>query len=268
VTTATHDHPVWLPYGPPRRTARLRLFCFPHAGAGASAFRDWRDALGRDVDVLPVQLPGRGTRRDEPAHEDMDALVADTAKGLDPWLDDTPYAFLGHSMGALLAYELTHHLVGRGPAHLVVSGHRAPHLRWPGYTGDTVSEEQAGRMLGLLEGPGADDREPGAAVRPVLRTDLSLCARHRHRPRPALDVPLTALGGADDPLVPENTLTAWRDHTTGPFHSAVLPGGHFFLFTLQHVVRGMLRSRLNPATPAGAADGGVGPHADKGAGIA
>ncbi|MEU3183398.1 alpha/beta fold hydrolase [Streptomyces sp. NPDC006923] len=250
MTTATHDPQVWLPYGPPRRTAGLRLFCFPHAGAGAAAFRDWRGGLGRDIDVLPVQLPGRGTRLGEPPHQDMAALVGDTARALRPWLDEAPYAFLGHSMGALLAYEMARHLrdtrAPNGPVQLIVSGHRAPHLRWPGYTGDTVSEQEAAGMLRLLEGPGADEPDLALAVRPVLRADLNLCARYRHLPRTPLDIPVTALGGTDDPLVPQRTLTAWSTHTTGPFHSAVLPGGHFYLFELQHVVCGILQSRLRP----------------------
>lgn len=236
---------TWLPYGPPDAKARLRFFCLPHAGAGAAAFGEWRGVLGRGVEVLPVELPGRGGRREEQPHQDMDTLVGDLAEGLSPWLDAGPYALFGHSMGALICYELAHHLLRTGrpaPQRLVVSAHRAPDRRWPGYTDDP--DDDIPRLLAVLAGPDAD---PSAPVRPVLRADLTMCARYDYRPRPPFAVPVTALGGADDPLVPRQTLDAWRTHTSAAFTSTLLPGGHFYLFDHQRTVSGILRSRLRAA---------------------
>ncbi|NJQ13814.1 thioesterase II family protein [Streptomyces bohaiensis] len=252
--TTTDGTPGWFPCGPPRPAPGVRLFCLPYAGGGASAYRDWPEVFGPEIDVVPLQPPGRGERRDQPPHRDMAELVSDAAEALVPWLDGAPYALFGHSMGALVAYELACHLRERGtaaPEQLIVSSHRAPQARWPGYTDDAVSEEQAEEMLRLFAAPSPQTPRPVGPVRPLLLSDLTLCARYRHRARDPLAMPLTALGGADDPLVPPATLAAWRVHTTGPFHRRLLPGGHFPLRDRRVTVRDLLR----PARP--------GPHADR-----
>ncbi|NJQ04502.1 thioesterase II family protein [Streptomyces lonarensis] len=270
--TTTDGVPGWFPGGPPRPTAGVRLFCLPYAGGGASAYHDWPEALGPEVDVVPLQPPGRGERRDEPPHRDMARLVADAAEALAPRLDGTPYVLFGHSMGALVAYELACRLRELGttaPEQLIVSSHRAPQARWPGYTDDTVSETQAAEMLRLFAGPSPDAPGPAGPVRPLLISDLTLCARYHHHDHDPLTMPLTALGGARDPLVPPATLAAWRVHTTGPFRRRLLPGGHFPLRDRLAPVRELLRT-ARPAQPAGrppgeprpatAAGGTRGPH--------
>lgn len=110
--------------------ARLRLFCFPYAGGGASIYRDWTAALPPVVEVYPVQLPGRQSRLHELPFTRMSLLVPELVEGLQPYLD-RPFAFWGHSMGALISFELARHLSHEnrpGPLHLFVSGYRAPQL--------------------------------------------------------------------------------------------------------------------------------------------
>ena len=108
---------------------RITLFCIPHAGGGASAYRNWASALGPQIAVRVLQLPGRESRFREPVLTELDTVLADLFRAVAP---DTarPFALLGHSMGALLAFELSQMLrndIGRAPAHLFVSACRAPH---------------------------------------------------------------------------------------------------------------------------------------------
>ena len=120
----------WFAGRTPNAQARLRLFCFPYAGAGASVFRAWTGAFGPDIEVCPVQLPGRETRHHEPSLRSFNELVPAVAAGLEPWLD-RPFALFGHSLGGVVAYETARWLeatLGRSPAHLFISARRAPHV--------------------------------------------------------------------------------------------------------------------------------------------
>src|SRR5262245_27618913 len=113
-----------------RPHARMRLFCFPYAGSGASVYRAWPEQLPPDVELCAVQMPGREGRYAEPLLTDVHALTPPLCAGIAPYLD-RPFAFFGHSLGALVAYETTVRLAreqGLSPAMLFVSGHRAPHL--------------------------------------------------------------------------------------------------------------------------------------------
>jgi surfactin synthase thioesterase subunit len=227
----------WFP--PPtsqRPDARLRLFCLPHGGAGASAYRPWSDHTPAHVEVVPVQLPGRETRFSEPparsTAEVVDALI-------DPLLtragDD--YALFGHSLGALLAYELAHAATtaGHPPAHLFVSGHPAPHL--PPRTENTVVVHELPDE-DLMTHVARQDGTPATLLRypdlmrsllPVLRADFQICETYQHPTRPPLPHPITAVGGTKDPNTSPTDLLAWRELTTERFRSQLFPGGHFYL---------------------------------------
>jgi len=121
----------WLPYWQRRPHARIRLFCFPYAGGGASIFRTWHERFPSEVEICPVQWPGREGRLAEAPIADLPVLVEKVAVALAPYLD-IPYAFLWHSMGALVSFELTRYLRRTDrlalPVHLFVSGRRAPQI--------------------------------------------------------------------------------------------------------------------------------------------
>src|SRR3954454_11305125 len=128
MTPPTKD--PWVQRPLPRPGARLRLLLIPHAGGGASAFRGWAEALPPEVEVCPVQLPGRENRMREPAFDRLPPLVEALAGALERWRD-LPYAVLGHSNGALIGFELARHARrtgAPGPVHLFASGRRAPHV--------------------------------------------------------------------------------------------------------------------------------------------
>lgn len=213
--------------------AAVRLFCLPHAGASASTYRDWPNWLAPSVEVVPVQLPGRETRRSEPlvssAEELVDLLV-------DPVLARArgPFALFGHSMGALLAYELAHALSGRGrpPEHLLVAGCAAPDRPPTGPVVHRLPDADVVRHVCWLQGGPSEVLEHEGMRRlllPVLRADFAVCETYRFRGHMPLGITVTVLGGIDDPTVPASQLTAWRSLSTAAVRVHELPGGHFFL---------------------------------------
>ena len=225
----------WLVSRKPNRKASVRLFCFPYAGGGHSIFRSWQQSLSETIEVCAVQLPGRDSRIAEPPYTEMDQLVRVTGQALIPYLDK-PFALFGHSMGALIAFELAQHLRrehGAQPVHLFASGRCSP---------QTISEpfdlEQFDRELPELFGQNngtseesLDNPELIELVLPVLRADSALCKSFIYAPEPPFNFSITAFGGLDDRGVSRHCLEGWREHTSERFTLRMFPGDHFFLNT-------------------------------------
>ncbi|WP_416904850.1 beta-ketoacyl synthase N-terminal-like domain-containing protein [Micromonospora echinospora] len=228
------DPADWLVRGAPDPDARLRLFCLPYAGGNAALFRTWPGELPDGVEVCPVQLPGREQRHREPAFTQMSALVQTLGAVLRPYLD-RPFALFGHSMGGLVAYELTRHLRRRelpAPIHLYVSAARAPHLPDLEPPLHRLPEARLIEKLRAMDGTPEEmlgDPETIALYLPVLRADFALVETRIHQTEPPLDVPLTVFGGERDDKVTGEQLAAWRDQTTAGFALEMLPGDHFFV---------------------------------------
>ncbi|MFE4612981.1 thioesterase II family protein [Streptomyces niveus] len=233
----------------PDRQAPLRLFCFHHAGGTAAIYNGWDRALGPEISVVPVQLPGRERRVREPRIVELEPLLDELRHHLGPHLD-APYALYGHSMGALVAYALTRRRVEAGerpPERLLVGAYPAPH-RQPVLTEVRhMSEERLTRLLvdiggmspTLLEYP--DWR---TAALELIREDLRICHGYRHTPGPPLPVPVHALTGTDDPLLSPESAAEWAEHAGAGFALYELPGGHLFIRDAAGQVHGLLRSLL------------------------
>jgi surfactin synthase thioesterase subunit len=225
----------WLMRFARRAHPTARLFCFPNAGVGASTYRLWPSALPEALDVCAVQPPGRENRLREPSISSIPDLVDRLATALGPELD-LPFAFFGHSMGAVVAAELARALAERGapkPAHLFVSARRPPHLRGTetaishlpdGEFVDAVQRRYGGIPPELLGEP-----ELLALLLPGLRADFAALETHRPPQRPPLACPISTFGGSDDTLTPREHLDAWRGETSGAFRVRVFSGGHFYL---------------------------------------
>ena len=225
----------WVRRPQPNPEARLRLFCLPYAGGGASIFRTWPSALPADVELCPIQLPGREQRIGERAFDDLAALVEQLVDVLDPYLD-RPCALFGHSMGALIAYEMVQKLrLQRGVtvAHLFVSGRGAPHCRAPqSDIHDLPTAAFVRAIRTRYDGiPDAvlHDRDLMALMLPLLRADFKLVESYRYQAARKLETPVTAIGGMADRNVHQVDLAAWEELTSGPFKHCMLSGGHFFL---------------------------------------
>jgi medium-chain acyl-[acyl-carrier-protein] hydrolase len=225
----------WITCPRPRPGAVLRLLCIPHAGAGASVFRGWADALPAEVEACPVQLPGREQRMGEPAIDRMEPLVEQLAAEVLA-AGDLPFAVFGHSNGALIGFELARLLRRRGehgPVHLFASGRRAPDLPNPlaDLTGLPDDEFLAGLVsLGGTPREVAEHPELLRILLPLLRADVALNETYRFGQEAPLECGITAYGGVQDPKASRADMEAWRRHTAGPFTLRFFPGDHFFPF--------------------------------------
>lgn len=229
----------WIVRPGPAADAAVRLFCLSYAGGGASLFRSWPAALP-GVDVAPIQLPGHEERMSEPPIADMPPLVTALAAAVCPHLD-RPFAVFGHSMGARIAFELTRELRRRDaplPVRLFVSACKAPHIpRVPTPPVMTLSDRLFTGMLRRMNGTPPevfDDPELVRAVLPALRADFTLVDTYEYADEPALAVPISVIGGTEDPEAREDDLLAWQAHTTEDFRLRLLAGGHFVVRTREN----------------------------------
>jgi len=221
-----------------RPHARIRLFCFPYAGGSSQIFRNWSDSLSQEIEVCLLQLPGRGNRIQEPAHTGLDALVQDIFEGIIPYLSK-PFAFFGHSMGALVSFELARYLrrmQAPVPAQLFLSGRSAPQIPDadpPTYNLPEAEFIKAVRSLNGTPGEVLEHPELMRLMIPLLRADFSVCQTYSYVAESPLNCPITAFGGLEDNEVARESLEAWREHTTDDFKLRMLPGDHFFLHSQQ-----------------------------------
>jgi len=228
-----HAATPWV-LGRVHRDAAERLFCFPHAGSGASVFSPWRSQLPQAVELCPVQLPGRENRIGEPMPDTLDELAHRTARALLPLLRP-PYVLFGHSFGGLLAFavarclcELQHPL----PTALLISGARPPQL--PAETAyHTLGNDELVEFLRATKGmpePVLRHEEFVHRLLAVLRTDLRLAAEYRPGPAEPLPCDVQVLAAEDDPVVSPAVMAGWREHTGGSFDVWRAPGGHYTVY--------------------------------------
>lgn len=226
----------WLAFHKAQHRPDVRLFCFPYAGGGALIYNSWSEGLSDNIEVCPVQLPGRGSRMGEPAYTHVAPLVRTLSHVIGPFLDK-PFAFFGHSMGAVIAFELAQHLRrehGFEPVHLFVSARRAPHLPVSGSPIYDLPEPEFLEELRRLNGTPREvleHRELMSLMLPTIRADFSICQTYDYMPKPPLDCPITAFGGLQDGDVTREQLEAWRNHTSDEFSLRMVPGDHFYLQT-------------------------------------
>lgn len=230
-TTRNHGN-VWVSIPVARPAARMRLFCLPYAGGGASEFVEWAHLLPATVEVVPVQLPGRNRRIHEPPRTSMGRLVPEIADGLAAYLD-RPFGLFGYSMGAWVAFELARELRRRGgprPEALIVAAAGPPDVPSPIAYHDASNEDLI-EWMRRLGGSEALLREPALLplILPRVRADLQVTGTYRAASEPPLPHPVFVyVGSADDEARPEQA-GLWCRHAGAGFRTRVLTGGHFFL---------------------------------------
>jgi len=228
----TDDPELWLRRYHEADEGAVRLFCLPHAGGSASFYFPMSAGLGRAVEVLAVQYPGRQDRRLEPGIDSLPALADRLAEVLAERTRE-PFALFGHSMGATLAFEVAARLEQTGvtPLHLFASGRRAPSCRRDESVhlldDDGVIAEV--RRLGGTNAAVLGDEEILRMALPAIRNDYKAAETYVRQPGPKLATPITVLTGDADPKASVDEVERWRERTTGPFALKVFPGGHFFL---------------------------------------
>ncbi|UJB20532.1 MULTISPECIES: thioesterase II family protein [Lysobacter] len=230
---SVHAPTPWL-IAQPRPHSRLRLFCFAYAGGSASVFHGWQAALDPSIEVCAVQLPGRGARMAEAPIMSMPALLQQIAP-LIARRNDRPFAFFGHSVGALIAFELARYLRLHGingPARLIVSGCQAPQHRSPSKQYHTLADDALIDVLRDYNGTPPQvlqSRELMELVLPTIRADFSLAENYRYRTGPLLNLPISVFAGERDDNRGEGQVDGWSRETSQDCRVVWFDGGHFFI---------------------------------------
>lgn len=236
-----------------RSSASVRLFCFPYAGGNAFNFSELAAALPSEIETVAIDYPGRGKRFPETPKTDMRALVTDLARKIRPYLDG-PFAFYGHSNGALVAYEMAHllpQLYFRSPEHLILGAKRSPSLG-PEEVIHTLPDEDFLMRLEAYQGTPEQVLSCAETMKvflPIIRADFALSETYVLPARPPLDLSTLAISGTDDPLATPDMMDAWQSLVSGKFATASLDGGHFFLSSHPRALAELIGSALLERTP-------------------
>lgn len=244
----------WLPKIRLKADSKLRLFCFPYAGGTTYTYRNWDSMLPPLMEACPVELPGRAGRISEPPAPSIIKLVESMTPALLPNLDK-PFAFFGHSMGALISFELARELRRSHqlqPVHMFVSASRAPHARLsPQKVTYNLPEPEFIEELRSLNGTPKEVLEHSELMQltmPLLRTDFQACQTYDYVHEPSLDCPLTVFGGLQDKDLTRSELEDWREQTTSACIVRMLPGDHLFINTAQTSILRMVVDELSAYT--------------------
>lgn len=234
---STQASSPWIIRAQPQAAARLRLFCFPYGGGGAMMLRPWQNRLPPGVELCLIQLPGRENRLRERPLTAIEPVLDEVHAGMQPLLD-LPFAIYGHSLGALIGFEVARRLrstQGLLPRRLLVSSRSAPQLPatqpllHPLPDAEFVAQIRE-RYNGI---PSAivEDPELLQLFLPPLRGDLTILETYQYTPEPPLETPISAFGGTRDHSVTEADLRAWAEQTSVSFDLRMFEGDHFFIQT-------------------------------------
>ena len=223
---------AWIRRFHPVSDAPTRLVCFPHAGGSATFYFPVSRALSPEIDVLAIQYPGRQDRRTESCVDSIGELADIIAAHLEP-LADKPITLFGHSMGAMIAFEVARRMEkgGTTPLRVFASGRRAPSC----HRDERVHlSSDDGLVAELKSLSGTDsavlgDDEIIRMILPSVRSDYKAVETYLYQEGPLLTCPITVLTGDQDPMVTMDEAKAWAGHTDGQFDLKVYPGGHFFI---------------------------------------
>ncbi len=233
----------WIVRFSKKETPRLRLFCFPYFAGGASVFSSWPSFLPKDIEVCAIQFPGREERIGETPFLDLEALVSKIVSLMKPLLD-CPFAFYGHSLGAVVAFEVARILDKEklSPKQFIAGSWGAPHLKWPFMNLENISEEDIQKEenselmkehLKTLEIPSSvlEDEKLMNEMMPSLRADVIMIGkRHNFQNGGAENFPITAIAGEKDTVFGISQVQGWGKHTKNSFaFHTISGGGHLFV---------------------------------------
>lgn len=226
----------------------ITLYCIPFAGGNAYSYRPLEKLMLAGINVHPVELPGRCSRLSEPKADSIETLAKDIVDSIRGMLNE-PFAFFGHSMGALLAFLVARILAAErlpNPRHIFVSGKGPPHVisresRWHELPLPLFTEKLKG--LGGCPSAVLEDRELMAYFAPIIRHDMRLVAEYEHKAGMPLDVPLTVMIGTEESTTLEEA-KEWGRMTTKECRIETFEGGHFFIFDYLPEISSRIHSTL------------------------
>lgn len=232
--------------------SRLKLFCIPYAGGSATFYNKWIKYLDEFIDLYPVEFPGRGIKCRDSLCYSMDELVNYIYKQVEGELDNSEYAIFGHSMGALVAYELAHKIKNsgyEGPKHIFFSGRQEPDILERNGLSSLSEIEFKDAISGYIEAPEElfENIELLDFFLPIFKSDFSIIENYRHvNKNDKLDCFITVLNGKQDPYVNINNVLGWSKYTKKQCGFQTFEGGHFYINdNLEKVVKIINDSILN-----------------------
>lgn len=238
----------WVMRLPPRPEAKVNLFCFPYAGGEAGLFRKWAGLFPPSISIIPVQLPGRGSRIQEPCLTSMTSIVEAVADGLNDYFDK-PFAFFGHSMGGVISFELARLLRSGNlptPIQLFISGRPAPQFGELMPLSYNLPLDQFIERLRELNGTPAqvfENKDLLDLIVPILRADFEACQTYSYKAGSPAPCGITAFSGVDDKITREQ-MEGWKEHSSGFFDLRMLPGDHFFLHQEQKTIADVISRQM------------------------
>jgi surfactin synthase thioesterase subunit len=236
--------------GAPPSPRPVRLYCFPYAGGHAGVFMPWQAGLDPDIEVCAVQMPGRSSRLREPAMTTIPELVESVAEVIARHGDERPFAFFGHSLGALVAFEIARYNARHGlpqPSRLLVSGCEAPAHRGEPRNLHLLDDDALLDRIKSFNGTPPEvlaNRELSALILSVMRTDFALEPGYFYEPGPKLEIPVTALAGTEDRHGRWQDVDRWSEETCAEFRLHWFQGDHFFLNSRQDAVIACVKHAL------------------------
>jgi len=240
----------WFLCRAPKPGATKRLFCFPFGGGGASVFRSWPDAMGDDIEVRALQMPGREARFRDAMADTIETLTTDVVQALAAY-QDKPYAIFGYSLGSLLAFEVSRELRRRNmqmPAHLFIGAAQAPH-REPVHPPITTLSDaeflQKCEDYYQPEGEAWNNVELRELFLRVLKADIALCENYDYRDEAPLACPIDVFAGDDDRATPLEETRFWNQQTIEKMGHHVFRGGHFFIDDAEPEIQRLVLKLLN-----------------------
>ncbi len=224
----------WITCLKPNPSADFRLICFPFAGCGANFYRPWADFICDDKELNAIRLPGRETRSTETCVQDMESAITAIVNEISCLLWRQPLVFFGHSMGAVMAFEVSRRLKALyqwEPRFLFVSGHQAPYVP----SNDNFHRQPEAVLieeLKRLEGCSPlvfEDEELLQLYLPILRSDYSIIENYEYRTGDLLKCPVATCTGDEDSEVTPAEIQQWQAISEGPFFNRIFKGGHFYI---------------------------------------
>lgn len=223
----------WFKFFEQKNKIDMRLFCFHYGGGSASIFKRWSKDLINEVELVAIQLPGREERFDEPLLDNIDVVINDLFLNFSFY--DKPFIFFGHSIGALIAFELARILRAKiqlQPQHLIASSAKAPQVplkKTPIHKLDDIQFIEELRKYNGVPEYILQDNEIMSLFMPIMRADFRISETYIYHDQKPLDFPITALGGIGDNTFDLKDLAEWQKQTTNSFKQSILNGDHFFI---------------------------------------
>lgn len=224
----------WITFPKANPSADLRLFCFPYAGGSSIMFRSWIKELPPNIELCPIELPGRGSNIKLAPLNRLEPILKELTQQIKPYLCKQ-FAFFGHSMGGLLSFELTRLLYkkyGISPVNLIISARGAPQILELEPPIHTLPESDFINKLREYNGtPDAvlENQELMQLFLPILRADFAVLETYTYEHALPLECAISVFGGLQDKKVTIVELEAWRKQTNNKFLLKMLPGNHFFI---------------------------------------